>query len=88
MALFVVIGGILASEWLGLKDHGVKLLGTVPQGLPTFGLPAIKWADLNELLPLPFACFLLGAVDGDSGHWPHVHSPGVWPFLDCKNETC
>ncbi len=63
MALFVVIGGILASEWLGLKDHGVKLLGTVPQGLPTFCLPAIKWADLNELLPLAFACFLLGAVE-------------------------
>jgi MFS superfamily sulfate permease-like transporter len=27
------------------------------------GLPAIHWADLNQLLPLAFACFLLGAVE-------------------------
>jgi high affinity sulfate transporter 1 len=64
VALFVVVGGIVASEWLGLQDHGVKLLGTVPQGLPDLGLPTgIQWADLDELVPLAFACFLLGAVE-------------------------
>jgi SulP family sulfate permease len=65
VALFVVVGGILASDWLGLKAHGVELLGQVPQGLPGFGLPApgIHWTDLDELLPLAFACFLLGAVE-------------------------
>jgi MFS superfamily sulfate permease-like transporter len=31
--------------------------------LPAIGLPAIHWHDLNELLPLAFACFLLGAVE-------------------------
>jgi len=62
VALFVVVGGIVASEWLGLKDHEVKLLGAVPQGLP-HALPAIQWADLNDLLPLAFACFLLAAVE-------------------------
>jgi MFS superfamily sulfate permease-like transporter len=41
----------------------VKLLGTVPQGLPPIGLPAIQWSDLNQLLPLAIACFLLGAVE-------------------------
>jgi high affinity sulfate transporter 1 len=63
VALFVVIGGIVASSWLGLESKGVALLGTVPQGLPAFGLPAIQWEDLNDLLPLAFACFLLGAVE-------------------------
>lgn len=63
VALFVVIGGILASSWLGLEQRGVKLLGDVPQGLPAIGLPAIQWSDLNELLPLALACFLLGAVE-------------------------
>ena len=63
VALLVVVGGILASGWLGLEAQGVKLLGKVPQGLPALGLPAIQWADLNELLPLAFACFLLGAVE-------------------------
>src|SRR6478609_2979240 len=63
VALFVVVGGIVASGWLGLDARGVKLLGAVPQGLPAFGLPAIHWADWDELLPLAFACFLLGAVE-------------------------
>jgi len=63
VAIFVVVGGIVASGLLGLDARGVKLLGEVPQGLPAIGLPAIRWADLNELLPLAIACFLLGAVE-------------------------
>ena len=63
VALFVVIGGIGASSLLGLEARGVKLLGEVPQGLPALGLPVLDWADLNNLLPLAFACFLLGAVE-------------------------
>jgi len=63
VALFVVMGGIAASALLGLDARGVKLLGTVPQGLPAIGFPAIQWADMNALLPLAFACFLLAAVE-------------------------
>jgi len=63
VALFVVIGGIVAASLLGLETRGVKLLGEVPQGLPAIGLPAIQWADLNQLLPLALACFMLGAVE-------------------------
>jgi SulP family sulfate permease len=63
VALFVVLGGILTSGWLDLEGRGVKLLGEVPQGLPALGLPDIHWADLNDLLPLAIACFLLGAVE-------------------------
>jgi high affinity sulfate transporter 1 len=63
VALFVVIGGIVAASLLGLETRGVKLLGEVPKGLPVIGLPAIQWADLNQLLPLALACFMLGAVE-------------------------
>jgi MFS superfamily sulfate permease-like transporter len=35
----------------------------VPGGLPAIGLPALRWTDLNDLLPLALACFLLGAVE-------------------------
>ena len=63
VALFVVVGGIVASGLLGLDARAVKLLGEVPQGLPVLGLPPIHWADVDDLLPLAFACFLLGAVE-------------------------
>ena len=63
VALFVVVGGILAASFFSLQSRGVALLGEVPKGLPPIGLPAIHWSDLNELLPLAFACFLLGAVE-------------------------
>jgi high affinity sulfate transporter 1 len=63
VALFVVIGGIVAASALSLETHGVKLIGAVPQGIPPLRLPAIYWQDLSQLLPLAFACFLLGAVE-------------------------
>jgi high affinity sulfate transporter 1 len=63
VALFVVIGGIVASMLLGLDAKGVKLLGEVPQGLPAIGIPDVYWSDVNALLPLAFACFLLAAVE-------------------------
>jgi high affinity sulfate transporter 1 len=63
VALFVVIGGIVASVLLGLDSKGVKLLGEVPQGIPNVGFPDVYWSDLNALLPLAFACFLLAAVE-------------------------
>ena len=71
VALFVVLGGILAAGWLGLEARGVKLLGDVPQGLPRLGMPGVvdrsSWEaalqDFNNLVPLAFACFLLAAVE-------------------------
>jgi high affinity sulfate transporter 1 len=63
VALFVVIGGIIASAVLGLEARGVKMLGEVPRGLPMPGLPSVHWNDVNDLLPLALACFVLGAVE-------------------------
>ena len=63
VALFVVLGGIIAASTLSLAAHGVKLIGAVPQGIPPLKVPALYWRDLNDLLPLALACFLLGAVE-------------------------
>ena len=63
VALFVVIRGIEASALLGLDAKGVNLLGEVPQGLPGPGIPDVYWSDVNALLPLALACFLLAAVE-------------------------
>jgi SulP family sulfate permease len=63
VALFVVVGGIVAATFFSLSTRGVNLLGHVPEGLPALALPAIEWNDLNELFTLALACFLLGAVE-------------------------
>jgi len=63
VGLAVVLGGIIAASVFALETRGVKLLGTIPSGLPMPGLPAIGWSDLNQLLPLALACFLLAAVE-------------------------
>ena len=63
VALLVLLGGIAAVPAFGLAERGVKLLGEVPQGLPLPGLPDVRLSDVNELLPLAMACFLLGAVE-------------------------
>lgn len=63
VSLVVLVAGIVSVPLLGLKERGVSLLGEVPQGLPLPGLPAVHASDLNLLLPLAMACFLLGAVE-------------------------
>lgn len=63
VALVVVVLGIAISQWADLGERGVKMLGEVPQGLPQLGLPAVSLQDINELLPLAMACFLLAAVE-------------------------
>ena len=63
VALFVVVFGIVAARVLHLDERGVALLGTVPQGLPWPGVPLVSRADVNQILPLAMACFVLAAVE-------------------------
>ena len=63
VAFVVVIAGILAARFLDLQARGVSVLGDVPQGLPSLGLPDVSRHDLNALLPMALAGFVLGAVE-------------------------
>ena len=63
VAFFAVVGGIVAARLLDLQAQGVALLGEVPSGLPSLGLPAINRSDLNELVPVALAGFVLAAVE-------------------------
>ena len=71
VAIVVVIAGIAGAMYWDVGAQGVKLLGEVPQGIPWPALPrSIDWGDvvsvrkdLNALLPLALACFVLGAVE-------------------------
>ena len=63
VALFVVIGGIVAAGVFRLNERGVALLGEIPQGLPMPSLPLVTRADINTIFPLSMACFVLAAVE-------------------------
>jgi len=63
VALVVLVGSIIAARVLHVEDAGVKLIGDVPAGLPLPSVPAIGRHDLEALLPLASACFLLAAVE-------------------------
>ena len=63
VALFVVVGGILAARLMHLDERGVALLGEVPQGLPMPALPAVSRMDVETLVPLSMACLLLSTVE-------------------------
>ena len=66
VAFLVVLGGMFGARIMDLDARGVALLGEVPQGLPSLGLPIVSRADLNELLPIALAGFVLGAVESSA----------------------
>jgi sulfate permease, SulP family len=57
--LFVVAAAIAGSAYLRWQDHGVKLIGSVPGGLPHLGLPAVSSKDLEALVPVALSCFVM-----------------------------
>ncbi len=63
VALLVVIASIVAAKMFDLGAYGVALLGDVPRGVPLPSLPPVTRADINTLLPLGMACFVLAAVE-------------------------
>ncbi len=48
--LLVLVLGILVSTVWNLSAHGVKVVGTIPAGLPSVNLPQIPLSDLGALL--------------------------------------
>jgi SulP family sulfate permease len=59
-ALIAVIGSLIASWAFRFEQH-VKVLGTVPSGLPHLGLPRVAWSweVMSTLLPTAFAMFVV-----------------------------
>ncbi|HKE28517.1 MAG TPA: SulP family inorganic anion transporter [Bryobacteraceae bacterium] len=60
-ALIAVAGAIFAASFFHLDRLGVALLGPVPNGLPTFGLPHVAWSWklIEQLLPTAAAIFVV-----------------------------
>src|SRR5262249_48524848 len=58
-ALLAVIGMTAASAYFHWGDHGVKIVGKVPSGLPRLGLPEVTWSDVWLILPIALSCFIV-----------------------------
>ena len=61
--LLVVILGSLGVYFMGLQDFGVKIVGTVPSGLPSFGLPEISVQNITDIWPIALTLALVGYLE-------------------------
>lgn len=66
MALLVVILATVAVSVTSLRDSGVATVGALPAGLPELRLPSLRPRDVDGILPLGCACFLLAYIEGIS----------------------
>lgn len=65
-ALIIVVIGIVAVAMFDLEDLGVKIVGTVPGGLPAFKVPEITSQEIVDLLPLAMIISLVGFMESIS----------------------
>jgi high affinity sulfate transporter 1 len=58
-ALIAVVGAIFVSWHWDLAAHGVATLGHVPSGLPSIGVPDVRWHEVWELMSTCAALFVV-----------------------------
>jgi high affinity sulfate transporter 1 len=66
VALFVVVLSIVVMSFSSLADRGVAIVGALPAGLPALSAPSLRWSDVDGILPLAGACFLLSYIESIS----------------------
>ena len=66
IALFVVVLSIVVMSYSSLGSQGVKTVGAIPQGFPHLGWPVVGWGEVDNLLAVALACFLLSYVESIS----------------------
>jgi len=62
--LVTLIGAVLASKLLDLKDHGVATIGDVPRGLPPIGIPLVPRDDLGAVVVGGLSLALVALAEG------------------------
>lgn len=62
-SLGVVFASILLISYSGMSTMGFHITGHIPGGLPTFNRPAILFSDIEGVIELAFACFLMGYIE-------------------------
>lgn len=66
IALLAVVLSVVVVSLTSLGDQGVKVVGQLPRGLPALSLPSVRLSDVDGVIPLAAACFLLAYIEGVS----------------------
>lgn len=66
VALAVVVLSIVVLSLTSLSERGLTIVGELPQGLPEIRPPSLRLRDLDGVLPLACACFLLSYIESVS----------------------
>jgi SulP family sulfate permease len=64
--LLLVVLALVVMSVSSLGELGVTVVGALPQGLPALHWPSLKPSDVDGILPLAGACFLLAYIEGVS----------------------
>lgn len=59
LSLVAVVATIAASAAFDFAARGIAVIGPVPGGLPSIGLPDVTWSELRALLPIAASCFVM-----------------------------
>lgn len=66
-AALVVVGlGVLTIYFFNLNEQGVKIVGEVPSGLPSFKVPSFELSRVAELLPIAMTLALIAFMEAIS----------------------
>jgi high affinity sulfate transporter 1 len=66
VGLIVVATSVVALSITPLGRLGFKVVDRLPAGLPAIAMPSLRLRDVDGVVPLAFACFLLAYVEGVS----------------------
>lgn len=66
IAIIVVATSILLISFTAFGSHGFTTVGLIPAGLPSFHMPPLLVRDVDGVIPLALACFLLSYIESVS----------------------
>lgn len=66
IAILIVFFSIILMSATSLRNYGFNTVGIIPEGLPELHFPSASIKDIDGVLPLAMACFLLSYIESIS----------------------
>jgi sulfate permease, SulP family len=75
-AIVIVAASIVVMSVTPLLQSGISVVGNLPSGLPALHFPEVSMNDVDGVIPLAFACFLLAYIESISAAKTMAESNG------------